>query len=76
MIEGRPDWCISRQRTWVCQSHSLYIKIPMLCIPRTPELIEEVAQLIEQEGLMVGITVMRAILLAQMLNSIMPYAIP
>ncbi|RKW98720.1 hypothetical protein D9B85_13375, partial [Corynebacterium diphtheriae] len=29
MIEGRPDWCISRQRTWGCQFRSSYIKIPM-----------------------------------------------
>ena len=25
MIEGRPEWCISRQRTWVCLLLSLFI---------------------------------------------------
>lgn len=51
MIEGRPDWCISRQRTWgvpipffvhndTCELH-----------PRTAELVEEVAKLIEKNGI-------------------------
>ncbi|MFZ3117223.1 MAG: isoleucine--tRNA ligase [Variovorax sp.] len=51
MIDGRPDWCISRQRTWGVplalfvrrSDHSLH--------PETARLVEEVAQRVEREGI-------------------------
>ena len=50
MIEGRPDWCISRQRTWGVpialfahrQTHEPH--------PRTPELMRAVAQRVQDHG--------------------------
>ena len=50
MIDGRPDWCISRQRTWGVPIPFFVHKDTNELHPRTPELIEEVAKLIEQEG--------------------------
>jgi len=51
MIDGRPDWCISRQRTWGVPIPFFVHKDTHELHPRTPELIEEVAKLIEQEGI-------------------------
>jgi isoleucyl-tRNA synthetase len=51
MVEGRPDWCISRQRIW---------GVPLsLCVhketgdlhPKTQELMEKVALLVEKSGI-------------------------
>ncbi|WP_374296802.1 isoleucine--tRNA ligase [Acinetobacter sp.] len=50
MVDGRPDWCISRQRTWGVPIPFFVQKDTHELHPRTPELIEEVAKLIEQEG--------------------------
>ncbi|MDE2366085.1 MAG: isoleucine--tRNA ligase [Betaproteobacteria bacterium] len=51
MVENRPDWCVSRQRNWGVpmalfvnkQTHELH--------PRTDELLEQVAQRVEQRGI-------------------------
>lgn len=32
MVANRPDWCISRQRTWGCQCRCLCIKTLRNCI--------------------------------------------
>lgn len=75
MIEGRPDWCISRQRTWGVPIPFFVHKDTNELHPRTPELIEEVAKLIEQKVLMHGLTVMQKTSLVKMLNSTMLFAI-
>ena len=51
MMQGRPDWCISRQRTWGVPIALFVHKQTEQLHPRTVELIEQVAQLIEQQGI-------------------------
>lgn len=51
MVEGRPDWCISRQRTWGVPIAFFTHKDTDELHPRTSELIEQVAQMIEQGGI-------------------------
>ncbi len=51
MIRDRADWCISRQRTWGVPIPFFVHKDTNELHPRTPELIEDVAKLIEQEGI-------------------------
>ncbi len=51
MIAGRPDWCISRQRTWGVPIPLFVDKVSGELHPRTPELIEEVAKLVERDGI-------------------------
>ncbi len=50
MIEGRPDWCISRQRTWGVPIALFVHKLSGEPHPRSVELMEQVAQRIEQGG--------------------------
>ena len=50
MIVNRPDWCISRQRNWGVPIALFIHKITGILHPRTNELIEAVAQLVEKDG--------------------------
>ena len=50
MIEGRPDWCISRQRTWGVPIALFVHKSTSEPHPRSVELMEQVAQRVEREG--------------------------
>ncbi len=51
MVEGRPDWCVSRQRNWGVPIAIYLDKQTGEMHPNTPELMEQVALRIEQEGL-------------------------
>ena len=51
MIAVRPDWCVSRQRTWGVPIPLFVDKVSGELHPRTPELIEEVAKRVELEGI-------------------------
>jgi isoleucyl-tRNA synthetase len=51
MIENRPDWCISRQRTWGVPIAIFIHKETNKPHPRTVELMEAVAQRMEQTGI-------------------------
>ena len=51
MIENRPDWCISRQRYWGVPIPLFMHRETSALHPRTSELIETVAQRIEQNGI-------------------------
>ncbi|MGA1562630.1 MAG: isoleucine--tRNA ligase, partial [Gammaproteobacteria bacterium] len=48
MVENRPDWCISRQRTWGVPIALLVHKETGALHPDTPTIIEAVAQKMEQ----------------------------
>ncbi|MBX3692083.1 isoleucine--tRNA ligase [Dokdonella sp.] len=51
MIAGRPDWCISRQRTWGVPIAMFVDKATQLPHPRSVELFEQIAQRVEQGGI-------------------------
>lgn len=51
MIESRPDWCISRQRTWGVPIPLFVHKQTGEWHPRTQELIEAAAALVEHGGI-------------------------
>jgi isoleucyl-tRNA synthetase len=51
MIESRPDWCVSRQRTWGVPIALFVNKRTGELHPRTQELIEEVATRVERGGI-------------------------
>lgn len=51
MIAARPDWCVSRQRTWGVPIPLFVDKVSGELHPRTDALIEEVAKLVEQGGI-------------------------
>lgn len=51
MVEGRPEWCISRQRTWGVPIALFVHKETQELHPDTRVLIEKVAQLVEQKGI-------------------------
>ncbi|WP_416885829.1 isoleucine--tRNA ligase [Marinospirillum sp.] len=51
MLNASPDWCVSRQRTWGVPITLFTHKETGELHPRTQELLEQVAQRIEQEGM-------------------------
>ncbi|UJF19686.1 isoleucine--tRNA ligase [Vibrio sp. SS-MA-C1-2] len=51
MVDGRPDWCISRQRTWGVPITLFVHKETQELHPRTEELFELVAQRVEEKGI-------------------------
>ncbi len=51
MIENRPDWTLSRQRQWGVPMAFFIHKETGALHPRTPELLEQVAKLIEANGI-------------------------
>ncbi len=51
MLTDRPDWCISRQRTWGVPITLFVNKETSELHPDTPALIEQVAQRVEKEGI-------------------------
>ncbi|RUO41564.1 isoleucine--tRNA ligase [Pseudidiomarina aestuarii] len=51
MVDGRPDWCISRQRTWGNPIAIFVRRDNDELHPRTLELMEAVAQRVEKEGI-------------------------
>lgn len=51
MVENRPDWCISRQRTWGTPITLFVHKETQEIHPNSVELIEKVALLIEEKGI-------------------------
>jgi isoleucyl-tRNA synthetase len=50
MVANRPDWCVSRQRTWGVPIAVFVHRRSGELHPRTPELVEEVARRVEQSG--------------------------
>ena len=51
MLKDRPDWCISRQRTWGVPIALFVDRDTSALHPDTPRLIEEVAKRVEQQGI-------------------------
>jgi len=51
MVENRPDWCISRQRTWGVPIALFVHRETNQLHPRAVELMEEVAKRVEQTGI-------------------------
>lgn len=51
MVEGRPDWCISRQRTWGVPMPLFVHKQTGELHPETAAIIERVAELVQNAGI-------------------------
>jgi isoleucyl-tRNA synthetase len=51
MIKNRPDWCVSRQRNWGVPMPLFVHRETGELHPRTPELLEQVAKLVERDGI-------------------------
>ena len=51
MVEGRPDWCVSRQRTWGVPIPLFVHKQTGELHPNTQQLMEQVALKVEQQGI-------------------------
>ncbi|OYY94735.1 MAG: isoleucine--tRNA ligase [Hydrogenophilales bacterium 28-61-23] len=51
MMKSRPDWCVSRQRNWGVPIAFFMHKTTGELHPRSAELLEQVAKLVEQRGI-------------------------
>ena len=51
MVANRPDWCISRQRTWGVPMTMFVHNETEELHPRTLEILEEVAKRVEEQGI-------------------------
>ena len=51
MIKNRPDWCVSRQRNWGVPMTFFVHKDTHALHPRSLELLEQIAQKVEQQGI-------------------------
>jgi len=51
MVQGRPDWCVSRQRAWGTPMSLFVHKTTRALHPNIVELMEKVAKRIEQTGI-------------------------
>jgi isoleucyl-tRNA synthetase len=51
MIENRPDWCLSRQRTWGVPITLFTHRVSGALHPRTAELITQVAARVDKDGI-------------------------
>ncbi len=51
MIRNRPDWCVSRQRNWGVPMPFFVHRETGQLHPHTPELLEQVARRVEEEGI-------------------------
>ena len=51
MVEGRPDWCISRQRTWGVPITLFIHNETDELHPQSAEVLEKVAKLVEEKGI-------------------------
>ncbi|MEO6975729.1 MAG: isoleucine--tRNA ligase [Gallionella sp.] len=51
MIRNRPDWCVSRQRSWGVPMPFFMHRETGQLHPRTPELLEQAAMLVERDGI-------------------------
>ncbi|MFT6086462.1 MAG: isoleucyl-tRNA synthetase [Glaciecola sp.] len=51
MVEGRPDWCISRQRTWGVPIALFVHEETNELHPQTAQIIEKVATAVQQKGI-------------------------
>lgn len=59
MVETRPDWCISRQRTW-CVPMPLFVNTDLKELhPRTSEILDFIANLVEEQGIEAWYTIDR-----------------
>jgi isoleucyl-tRNA synthetase len=50
MIESRPDWCISRQRTWGVPLGLFIDRESQQPHPETPEILDRLAEIVAREG--------------------------